>query len=122
MTGYMEKIIFTRVLGSDEIEHADVWKDGSQCWVCEKWSKQRIEHEPQDREFLKQNIKKLNELDEVLEKIVNPLCHDKIEVLSKKNVQEVNKMLKLKLAKIDERSEDMRSDSKRPLTTDSEVL
>ena len=39
MTGYMEKIIFTRVLGSEEIEHADVWKDGSQCWVCEKWSK-----------------------------------------------------------------------------------
>ena len=31
-------------------------------------------------------------------------------------------MLKLKLAKIDEKSEDMRSDSKRPLTTESGVL
>ena len=29
MTGYMEKIIFTRVLGSEEIEDGEIWKDCS---------------------------------------------------------------------------------------------
>ena len=48
MTGYMEKIIFTRVLGMDEIEDGEIWKDTSQCWVCEKWAKQRIEHQPEN--------------------------------------------------------------------------
>ena len=53
---------------------------------------------------------------------MNPNCHDKIEVLTKKNIKEVNKMLKEKLAKIDENSEDMKSESNRPITADSEVL
>lgn len=42
MTGYMNDIIFTRVLGTDEIENGHIWKDCSQCFVCEKWDKTQI--------------------------------------------------------------------------------
>ena len=36
MTGYMNEIIFSRVLGHDEIEEGDFWVDSTQCWVCRK--------------------------------------------------------------------------------------
>ena len=39
MTGYMNEIIFTRILGSDEIDNGHIWRDSSQCYVCEKWDK-----------------------------------------------------------------------------------
>lgn len=39
MTGYMNELIFTRVLGSTEIFQGNVWKDCSQCYICEKWNK-----------------------------------------------------------------------------------
>ena len=42
MTGYMNEIIFSRVLGSDEIEEGDYWVDSTQCWVCRKHSKVTI--------------------------------------------------------------------------------
>ena len=45
MAGYMNQVVFTRVLGqSDEIDGAEVWKDCNQCWICEKWKKTRIEY------------------------------------------------------------------------------
>jgi hypothetical protein len=39
MTGYMNEIIFTRILGNDDILAGHVWKDCSECWVCDKWDK-----------------------------------------------------------------------------------
>lgn len=39
MTGYMNEIIFSRVLGNDEIEEGEFWMDTTQCWVCHKWNK-----------------------------------------------------------------------------------
>ena len=39
MTGYMGEIIFSRVLGSDDIEQGTYWTDTTQCWICHKWSK-----------------------------------------------------------------------------------
>ena len=39
MTGYMNEVIFCRVVGHDDILLGDNWKDASQCWICEKWSK-----------------------------------------------------------------------------------
>lgn len=34
MAGYMNEVIFTRILGSDEIEQANYWQDCSLCYVC----------------------------------------------------------------------------------------
>lgn len=39
MTGYMNEIIFSRVLGHDEIEEGHFWVDSVQCWFCSKWNK-----------------------------------------------------------------------------------
>jgi len=68
MGNHMAETIFTRVLGSSEIEHGEVWKDTSQCWICDKWNKTRIEFEDDDIEVLKQNIQRVQDLDEVVAK------------------------------------------------------
>ena len=39
MTPYMSEIIFTRQLGQKDIEGSEIWKDCSQCWICQKWNK-----------------------------------------------------------------------------------
>ena len=57
MTGYMNDVIFTRILGNDDIWKGHVWRDCSQCWVCDKWEKTRIEFKPEtDHQVMKQNI------------------------------------------------------------------
>jgi hypothetical protein len=64
MTGYMNEIIFTRVLGKDDlIWKGKLWKDTSQCWVCEKWDLAKITYSETDNRIMKQNIDKLKELD-----------------------------------------------------------
>ena len=42
MTGYMNEVIFTRIIGPKDMEEegAGKWKDSSQCYICEKWDKQ----------------------------------------------------------------------------------
>ena len=39
MTGYMTKIIFTRILGHEDIEQSGYWIDSSICWMCEDYAK-----------------------------------------------------------------------------------
>ena len=51
MTGYMNEIIFTRVLGVDDIYQGGLWKDTSQCWVCEKWDKTKIKYSDNDKKL-----------------------------------------------------------------------
>ena len=34
MTGYMNEIVFSRVLGHEDIEQGNYWLDATQCWVC----------------------------------------------------------------------------------------
>jgi hypothetical protein len=52
MTGYMNEIVFSRVLGHDDIEQGTYWVDTTQCWVCQKWSKVDISyHLTDDREI-----------------------------------------------------------------------
>ena len=50
MTGYMNDVCFTRIIGPKEIEEegATKWKDSSQCYICEKWDKVRIEFKETD--------------------------------------------------------------------------
>ena len=70
MTGYMNEIIFTRVLGIDDIYLGGQWKDTSQCWVCEKWDKTKIKYVDSDKKLFAQNINKLKDLDEVIKECV----------------------------------------------------
>lgn len=54
MTGYMNEIIFSRVLGHDEIEEGTYWIDASQCWVCRKHNKATLAyHMKDDREVFR---------------------------------------------------------------------
>ena len=71
MTGYMNEIILSRVLGSDDIEDEFMWFDCSQCFVCEKWNKTKIEFNDNDFKTMKQSIKKLDDLHQVLKECVD---------------------------------------------------
>ena len=46
MTGYMNSVIFTRILGDDNIEQGSYWTDTNQCWVCNKWNKLEVAFHP----------------------------------------------------------------------------
>jgi hypothetical protein len=46
MTGYMNEIIFTRILGHDDIEQGHFWADATICYICHKWEKQTIQFDP----------------------------------------------------------------------------
>ena len=46
MTGYMNHIIFTRVLGHDDTQEGHYWTDANQCWICCKWNKIEIAFHP----------------------------------------------------------------------------
>ena len=71
MTGYMNEIIFSRVLGHDEMEHAHYWVDGTQCWMCLKWNKVFISWNPEeDKMLFNQKIQKLETLQEIVRSII----------------------------------------------------
>ena len=42
MTGYMTEVIFTRILGHDDIEQGNYWADTTLCYICAKWEKTTI--------------------------------------------------------------------------------
>ena len=51
-----QELIFTRILGHEDIEHGEIWKDSCGCWICDNWAKIRIEWAPNDEIVLKDNI------------------------------------------------------------------
>jgi|TARA_B110001450_G_C17483061_1_gene425057 hypothetical protein len=71
MTGYMNDVILTRVLGNEEIEKGHVWKDCSQCYVCEKWDITKIEAGERDTKMMKVYIQKLDDLHNILKDVVD---------------------------------------------------
>ena len=42
MNGFLKELIFTRYLGHDHVESHEVWRDCSQCWICERWDKAKV--------------------------------------------------------------------------------
>lgn len=46
MTGYMNEIIFSRILGMDDIEQGNFWVDTTLCYICNKWNKATIQVDP----------------------------------------------------------------------------
>ena len=71
MTAYMSQVVFTRILGNDDIEGSETWRDCTQCWVCEKWSKSRIDFKTEYVGFMRQKIDRLHELHDVLERCLD---------------------------------------------------
>ena len=60
MTGYMNEIIFSRILGHEDIEQGAYWVDGTQCWLCQKWAKATIQWNLQDDKMIfAQKVQKL---------------------------------------------------------------
>lgn len=43
MTGYMNEVIFTRILGHDDVEQGNYWADTTLCYICQKWEKCTIQ-------------------------------------------------------------------------------
>jgi hypothetical protein len=57
MQGFLKELIFVRYIGHDEIPESNVWRDCSQCWICERWDKAHLEYMNldaiEDQEFQK---------------------------------------------------------------------
>jgi phosphoribosylaminoimidazole-succinocarboxamide synthase len=63
MTGYMQNIIFTRIIGHDDIEQSGYWIDSSNCWLCEEYAKMTVTFNPlEDRAVMSRNIDRLEAL------------------------------------------------------------
>lgn len=89
MTGYMNEVIFSRILGNEDIDRGYLWKDCSQCYVCEKWDKTTIQFSETDNKVMKRNVGKLDELHQVLQQCVD-LSKEKL--IKKVPESEVKKM------------------------------
>lgn len=66
MANMQAEVIFSRVLGTNDIQNAEVWIDSNQCYICDRWCKTRIEYKENDENVMKQNINRVLELDEVI--------------------------------------------------------
>jgi len=44
MQGFLKELIFVRYIGHDEVPQGNVWRDCSQCWICERWDKAHFEY------------------------------------------------------------------------------
>ncbi len=40
--GSKGEMIFTRILGHEDVPGAADWVDSSECWICDKWAKETI--------------------------------------------------------------------------------
>lgn len=72
-------MIFTRILGQEDIEDGEVWRDCNQCWICQKWKKHQITFKQEDMHNMKQNIQRLYELDSVLQMSLDPKNDSQIQ-------------------------------------------
>ena len=64
MTGYMNDVIFSRIIGPREIEEEGPtrWKDTSQCYICEMWDKTTFAYHDNDHKLMQKNVSRLSEL------------------------------------------------------------
>jgi len=44
MNGFLKEVIFTRYIGHHEVDSHEVWRDCSQCWICEHWAKATVQY------------------------------------------------------------------------------
>ena len=90
MTGYMNEIIFSRVLGHDEIEEGDYWVDATQCWVCRKHNKVTLAYHLQDdREIFQQKVTQIERLHQTIENKVEQIINKERSRLNGPNDDEI---------------------------------
>ena len=71
MTGYMNEIIFSRVLGHEDIEEGAFWVDTTQCWVCHKWNKVIVAYNAKiDKEIFTQKVFQVDKLKNTINNFV----------------------------------------------------
>ena len=71
MNGYMNKTIFTRILGHDEIEQGHYWVDTNQCWICQGWNLIEIKFHPiEDRALFTKNLDRIEMLQSTVQNAV----------------------------------------------------
>lgn len=76
MVGYMNEIVFSRVLGNDDIEEGHFWVDTTQCWICNRWNKVIVAYNPHhDKEIFTQKVFQV----EKLKQTVNNFVQDGID-------------------------------------------
>ena len=92
MTGYMNDIVLSRVLGHDEIEGSGYWIDSTQCWVCSKWNKAVISyHQAEDKMLFQKKALRVEELHRKINvSVAKALGHeeDELEVIHRDNIGE----------------------------------
>ena len=72
MTGYMNEIIFSRILGNDDIEQGAFWCDTTICYICARWQKQVISVDPRvDNPKWANKIKMINRVETTVDKLSN---------------------------------------------------
>lgn len=70
MTGYMNEIIFSRILGNDDIEQGAFWCDTTICYICARWQKQVISVDPRvDNPKWANKIKMINRVESTVDKL-----------------------------------------------------
>lgn len=102
MQGFLKSLIFSRYLGHADVADGRNWRDCSQCWICEKWDKVKIEFQPTDSivdsEFEKL-AQKLDELPQQMEnKELNPIWEEHYESLDDEHESSQNPAGPKKLA------------------------
>ena len=80
MTGYMNDIIFSRVLGHDEIEEGDYWVDTTTCWICFKHNKVTLAYSLKDSEIFQQKVTQIENLQNTISQAVQEgLVKDRLQ-------------------------------------------
>ena len=71
MTGYMNDIIYSRILGSDDLEQGSYWCDTTQCYICQKWEKISIQFDPRvDSSKWAQKITQIDRLKQTVDTLI----------------------------------------------------
>ena len=71
MTGYMNEIVWSRILGHNDIEQGSYWIDGTQCWICSKWNKVLITYDFYgDKKAFTQKVQKIEDLQSTIHRCV----------------------------------------------------
>lgn len=71
MTGYMNDIIYSRILGSDDLEQGSYWCDTTQCYICHKWEKISIQFDPRvDSSKWAQKITQIDRLKQTVDTLI----------------------------------------------------
>jgi hypothetical protein len=78
MNGYMNSIVFTRILGYDDIEQGAYWMDACTCWICSKWNYIQINYHPvNDKHEFNKKIEKMEQLQDHVNVEVNKAILEK---------------------------------------------